>query len=125
MGNNPITIDLRKTLSKASPERRYLIAINGFFQLSKTELDVMEQLLKHYHSLTGSYKGDTIWRLLFSRQIKEEIKTVLGKSVPHINNVVTAIQRKKGVIFEDKVTGLLQIHRLYTAKSDKLIFVYG
>lgn len=124
METKPIIIDLRKTFAKMSPSKRYLIAINGFFHLSKTEIDVMEQLLIHYHSLAESYKGDTIWRLLFSKQIKEEIKSVIGKSVPHINNVINSIHNKKSIIFEDKETGALKISPIYLAKSNVISFYY-
>lgn len=74
-------------VSKEDFPRKYLTVLNGEAQLSKNELDVLEQFIKKYMELKEEgLSGEYLNRILFDSKTRKEIYTNLGITASNLNN---------------------------------------
>ena len=108
-----------KTTSKTF-YRQYLEILNPLIKLRKRELDVLASLLRYNNQLL-KVPEEHRWKIIFEYDTKTEIRTDLNLSEAGMNNMLSALRKKK-IIKNNRVAKWLLI---YPGEECKISFKFS
>jgi len=79
--------------------KHWLVLIKPFHKLTDQEIDVVSLFLYyHYEYKHGTTNEKMLWSYVFDYDTKMQVKKELGMKDPGLQNVLTALRKKKVII---------------------------
>jgi hypothetical protein len=76
--------------------RAYITLMNGSINLTSTEIDILEQYINKYLELKKEgLNGKYLNKILFSLDVRKEIREKLNWEAPYFNNYFKFLKNKK------------------------------